>query len=204
MSKILPIVLATILHSFAVSIEACDFSEPETLTEDCAMALFPDPVTDPKRYEEDYSNLLRQSEIWAHFPASIPDGAQDPTFYFLPQIMQGAGIAFLSFELETEEIAEIMASFEDVALKIYNIAESDYRELKRHNRASRFYLATDFPEPPPPNPPEVLNLKRNRQNIVVIYLKAENTSDLDWWNHGYTAGVYVQNNNRVSFWAKSW
>jgi hypothetical protein len=181
---------------------------------------FPDPVTDPGRYNAEYAPALSQTPSGQHFPDTIPPNATEVLFFYTPKNLQGAEIIGLSYILPLEDIQAEIATLSKKAKRVIEITEKDYQSHpkliweKLDDSTDTVYESpdtleyhlnnSDLNDLEFPLPPFVGDLAEVPQQATIIYLDAKNTSGAEWWNHGYTYGILIRHNQRILYWAMRW
>ena len=133
-----------------------------------------------------------------HFPSQVSKES-NPYFYYKPKIMQGSGHIYLEVKRPNDEIQTLLREAKRRSVYVSTWTDEEGRVVRK-NRGQ--YDTENYPSPDFFGEDAKL---LPRSNYVAYYYGAENTSDVDWWNHGYIYGVaFHKHKKRVSYWAKRW
>lgn len=154
-------------------------------------------TVDPADYTGSVQSWPSPSHV-DHFPDQVPRGS-NPSFYYMPKVMQGWGHIYLEVKRPHGEIKALLREAKQRSVYVSTWTDEESRVVRKNTGQ---YDSEDYPSP------DFFGKEAEllpRQNYVAYYYGAKNTSDVDWWNHGYVYGVaFHKEKRRISYWAKRW
>jgi len=144
-----------------------------------------EPQREPSSYLEHHAEWKEWGEKYIeHFPKSINEDKQPFYYLFQRGFLQGGSTFHLGIKLTDEEFERVKRmSVEPVF----------------HQKKEDYPVATLYP----------LDEKGNHidwtRDYTYRYIGAENTSGLDYWNHGYVYGIaFSKHESKIIYFAEVW
>mgnify|MGYP006431337499 CR=1 FL=1 len=154
-------------------------------------------TVDPNNYTGSVQSWLFPSQV-DHFPDKVPRGS-DPSFYYMPKVMQGWGHIYLEVKQSHGEIKVLLREAKQRSVYVSTWTDEGSRVVRKNTGQ---YDSENYPSP------DFFGKEADllpRENYVAYYYGAKNTSNMDRWNHGYIYGVaFHKHKRRISYWAKRW